>query len=113
MSVGLADIIPCLVGFVFPYAMFLRFYPPYNLRFETTHAGKIEKLSYRWLKPTLIVAGIFGASAAYSDRHSNDAFVFGALLTAMFAVSVLAFPAGMIAFRHSYGWDKNRKTRRR
>ena len=112
-AISLGDIAACLLGFVFPYFLFLTYRPPFNLRLDASKAGKLEKLSYSWLKPLLALSGIFIAGAAYADRHSNDGFTFGLLLGAGFAVWLLTAPAGSIAFRQAYGWDRRRQRRKR
>lgn len=104
MSVSVSDVGACLIGFIFPYGMFIGFQAPFNLKLDVSQAGRLEKLSYQWLKPLLILSGTFGASASFADRHSDNALVFGILLTAMFVVSLFTYPAGMVAFRQFYGW---------
>jgi hypothetical protein len=109
MPIELADIGTCLVGFLFPYGGFLTFRPPFNLRLDTSNAGRFEKLSYRWLKPVLGISGVFAAAAAYTDRHSDNAFIFGFLLAASFATWLFTVPAGSLAFRQNYGWYQKRR----
>jgi hypothetical protein len=93
--------------------MFMSFNPPINLRFDTSRASRLEKLSYQWLKPILILSGFFGAGAVFTSRYSDNAFVFGILLSAMFAVFLLAYPAGIFAYRHAHSLDDKRSTPRR
>ena len=109
-SVG--DIGACLLGFIFPYAMFVGWRAPFNLRLDISTADRIEKLSYAWLRPLLILSGAFCAGAAYTDRHSDDGLIFGLLLVAMIGVWLLTVPAGLLAFKQNYGWDKPRRRRK-
>ena len=106
MSFSVGDVAACMVGFFFPYCLFLTFRPPFNLRLDTSGAGRFEKLSYFWLKPLLMLSGTFTAGAAHADRHSDNGFIFGLLLAAAFAVWLFTVPAGSLAFRQNHGWDK-------
>ena len=106
MHLNVGDVGACLLGLVFPYCLFLNFRPPFDLRLDTSTAGRIEKLSYSCLRPLLMLSGTFCAGAVYADRHSDDGFVFGLLLGATFSVWLLTAPAGSLAFRQAYGWDK-------
>ena len=106
MSVSVGDVWACLIGLLFPYSMFLGFRPPIGLRLDTSTAGRLEKLSYRWLKPLLVLAGTFSAGAAYADRHSDNDLTFWLPLAASLVIWLLTVPAGLHAFRVNYGWDR-------
>jgi hypothetical protein len=97
------DVVACLVGFLFPYGLFLTWRPPFSLRLDTTNAAPLEKLSCKWLKPILALSGTFSAGAAYTDRHSDSGTLFGLLLTTSFVIWLLTAPAGVHAFRANYG----------
>ena len=109
----LGDIVAGAIGMAFPYALFIGFRSPLNLRLDTSDAGSFEKLSYRWLKRVLFLSGAVGAGATYADRHSDDGLVFGLLLAATFAIWMLTVPAGALAFRRNYGWVTKPSKRRR
>jgi hypothetical protein len=105
MGITFGDIAEPLTGFVFPYAMFLTFRPPFNLKIEAEGASGLEQWSLRWLKPILAAAGIVMAVAFYLDRHSDDAFTFGLALGGSFAIWLLSVPAGKLALCQAYGWN--------
>ena len=112
MSFDLGDIGACLIGFAFPYCLFVGWRPPFYLRLDISTASSIEKLSYTWLWPLLILSGTFCAGAAYADRHSDDGLIFGLLLGATIGVWLLTVPAGSLAFKQAHGWDKPRRRRK-
>lgn len=113
MPFSMGDIGACLFGFVLPYCLFLVWRPPFNLRLDSSTAGAVEKLSYAWLRPLLILSGMLCAGVAYANRHSDDGRIIDLLLAAVIGVMLLTVPAGCLAFKQAYGWDRRRDGRKR
>ncbi|HEU5066685.1 MAG TPA: hypothetical protein VFT61_00660 [Sphingomicrobium sp.] len=112
MSIEFGEIAEPLTGFFLPYAIFLTFRPPFNLKIDATGTNRLEQWSLRWLKRILAASGAVMAGASYLDRHANDGFTFGLALSGSFALWLLAVPAGKVALYRAYGWDKKIRKRR-
>ena len=109
MAIRFGDLFAYAVGLVFPYAFFLSFRPPWNLRIEMSGASKAERWSVRWLKPTLLVSGLIMVGAVHVDRRDGPPWLFFTLLAAGFLAMAPTIPAGHLAFRTFYGWKKPRR----